>query len=530
MGRIGGPPGGDRTQARGRPCQTARRGRRPSRILAVLWLLLAGLGLVLPHDRVYAQSTISFETVATLTVGGANNITISKPTGTAQNDLLIAVVSTDGSPTISPPGGWTEIDQGQCASSQCTLGVWRLAAGASEPSSYNFTWSGGQDAAGAILRYSNTHVESNVVDIFGSATGTDTAPTAPSVTTTVANTLVLRVMSNDHLDLDPAAVPGGTTGRFALETSGAGSVGGAGADAQQASIGATGTAAFTLDATEEWRAVTVAFKPLQTATIVADQAMTEENLDARSLTLTLADTAFIDSTLLTSNFTLNNAPTGTTVESVTHNTSTNATVALAFTGADFDVDVTTFSVTTLTAELTGGSDVASNTLSITATVETSAIVADQAMTEENLDARSLTLTLTGATFADATLATGNFTLNNAPTGATVESVTHNSSTNATVALAFTGADFDADVTTFSVTVAAVELTNGGAITTSTLTITATVETVGLVADQPLTEENLDARSLTLTLSNATFAELDAVDRQRHAQQRAHRHDAGERDA
>ncbi len=347
MVRIRQPLGGERTQARGRPRRTARGGRRPSGILAALWLLLVGLGLVLPRDLVYAQSTITFETVATATdnTGNATSLAISKPTGTAEDDLLIAVVSVDGSETFTPPAGWTEIDQGQCASSACTLGVWRLAAGASEPSSYTFTLASPKKVVGAILRYSNAHVESNVIDVSGSATGTDTAPTAPSVTTTVANTLVLRVISNDDDDLDPASVPGGTTGRFALETTGGGSEGGAGADAQQASIGATGTAAFTLDATEEWRALTIVLKPLQSTTIVADQAMTEENLDARSLTITLADTAFIDSTLLTSNFTLNNAPTGTTVESVTHNSSTNATVALAFDGTDFDVDVTTFSVT-----------------------------------------------------------------------------------------------------------------------------------------------------------------------------------------
>ncbi len=246
----------------------------------------------------------------------------------------------------------------------------------------------------------------------------------------------------------------------------------------------------------------------ESATIVADQAMTEANLDARSLTLTLGGGAvFADTTLASGSFTLNNAPTGTTIQSVTHNSSSQATIALAFDNTDFDTDVTTFSVTVAAAELNVGAAVTSNQLTITALNEVATIVADQAMTEENLDARSLTLTLSGGvTFDDATLVAGNFTLNNAPTGATVESVTHDSSTQATIPLAFTGADFDTSITDFTLTVAAVELSVVSDATSNRLSITATSETATIVADQAMTESNLNARSLTLTLSGATFAD------------------------
>ena len=98
-----------------------------------------------------------------------------------------------------------------------------------------------------------------------------------------------------------------------------------------------------------------------------------------------------------------------------------------------------------------------------------------ALTEENLDTNSLTVTLTNETFADSTLSASNFVLNNAPTGLDVESVSYTNATHCTVSLAFDGTDFDADVTDFSLTIKAAELAADGDLTTGTLTITATVE-------------------------------------------------------
>ena len=97
------------------------------------------------------------------------------------------------------------------------------------------------------------------------------------------------------------------------------------------------------------------------------------------------------------------------------------------------------------------------------------------LTEVNLSGAQVSLSLTNETFADGTLSSGNFTLNNAPSGTSIGSVTYNSSTSATVTLIFNGTDFDANVTNFSITIAGAELTSGSPVTSNTLTITATVE-------------------------------------------------------
>lgn len=99
------------------------------------------------------------------------------------------------------------------------------------------------------------------------------------------------------------------------------------------------------------------------------------------------------------------------------------------------------------------------------------------LTELNLNGATIALTVLSETFADAILSAANFSLNNAPSGVSISSVTYLTNTTATVTLAYDGTDFDANVTNFSVTVAGSELTLGNPLTTNNLTITAVVETV-----------------------------------------------------
>ncbi len=319
-------------------------------------------------------------------------------------------------------------------------------------------------------------------------------------------------------------------------------------------------------------------------TITPASALTEENLATNSLTVTLLNTTFKNSTLDKENFTLNNAPDGVTIASVTKDSDTQCTITLAYDGTDFDTNVTNLSLTVKAAELDSGSDLTSGTLTITATVETAptvttdtvstyaattatmggnvtasggesvtekgvvysstdstpaigesgvtkdtngtgtgafsesvsglspnttyyvcayatnsvgtsygsvvsftttaisaSITPASALTEENLDTNSLTVTLLGTTFKDNTLDISNFSLNNVTSiGLTIESVTYTDTTHCTVNLTYSGTDFDAAVTNLSLTVKAAELDSGSDLTSGTLTITATDETVPTV--------------------------------------------------
>jgi len=110
----------------------------------------------------------------------------------------------------------------------------------------------------------------------------------------------------------------------------------------------------------------------------------------------------------------------------------------------------------------------------TTAAKTATITVDPGMTEENLNSKTITVTLAGDTYA-ASLDKEKFTLNNAPSGTTISSVTRTDDTHAAIVLAYDGTDFDANITTFNITIAADQLAGAVDLTSGNLTITATIE-------------------------------------------------------
>lgn len=137
------------------------------------------------------------------------SIDVPVPTGTIEGDLLIAAVATDGSTTISAPGGWTEIDQG-AASGEVTLGAWYKIAGSSEPANYTFTWLDNQQTYAWMMGFRGADVNNPINTFaFGTSAGTSN-PACPSVTTTVNNCIILHLGAFDGADIivdDPGLPP-----------------------------------------------------------------------------------------------------------------------------------------------------------------------------------------------------------------------------------------------------------------------------------------------------------------------------------
>ena len=106
-------------------------------------ILISGTILVLALSLVTlaraAAPVLENWSVANLTTN-VQSITINKPSGTAEGDLLVALMTTDaGSNALSPPDGtWTAIT-GNIGTVDTTSRAWQKIAGASEPASYTFT-------------------------------------------------------------------------------------------------------------------------------------------------------------------------------------------------------------------------------------------------------------------------------------------------------------------------------------------------------------------------------------------------------
>ena len=208
--------------------------------------------------------TVTFMTSAThVLLAEATNITIAAPAGIALDDLLLAVLVVTKDRSLSAPAGWTLIEELPADGDKVTLSLWYKVASASEPADYQFSWSDDQAAIGAIYRYDGVDPASPI-DASASGAGKSPTPIAPTVTTTVANAMVVRAMGSSKPVLPAPASdvhPAGTTGRHALETGLGDQETAAGADATQVSAGASGAALFNLAEEQEWAAATVALTP-----------------------------------------------------------------------------------------------------------------------------------------------------------------------------------------------------------------------------------------------------------------------------
>jgi endonuclease I len=109
--------------------------------------------------------------------------------------------------------------------------------------------------------------------------------------------------------------------------------------------------------------------PVPTATLSSPASLDEYGLDGALLTLALTNTSFADATLLVSNFTLNGAPTGLSLQSVQYLGSTSARLILGFDGTDFD-DNLSLSVNISPVELTTISVLTSSAVAVSAYYET----------------------------------------------------------------------------------------------------------------------------------------------------------------
>src|SRR5207253_8306302 len=125
------------------------------------------------------------------TASSATSLSISRPSGTLANDVMVASISAHGSsspPTIAAPAGWTSIvtttsnGQNLAVPTYCKLAC---TAGA-DPGPYTFTVSPSSRIAGGISAYFNVDTTNPINASAGAASSS-----TPSITTTVANTMLV---------------------------------------------------------------------------------------------------------------------------------------------------------------------------------------------------------------------------------------------------------------------------------------------------------------------------------------------------
>jgi hypothetical protein len=122
---------------------------------------------------------------------GSSSLAISKPSGTANGDFLIAFIVISGDGSISAaPSGWALVDSQSTGSAtgDCRHAVYTKTA-SSEPSSWTWTFSGSVDNAGAVLAY--TGVTSLNTSGFTKMSSSTVSLLAESVTPTAVDCLII---------------------------------------------------------------------------------------------------------------------------------------------------------------------------------------------------------------------------------------------------------------------------------------------------------------------------------------------------
>ena len=128
-------------------------------------------------------------------------ITFSMPSTRPDGDLYIVCIAKDDDQTVTHTG-WTEIDI------QSNGGTWSTAAyyrvGSSEPSTYDFTWTGNETAIATVLRFSG----STNLPVGNGSNANSSTMTCPALTTTPDSaSIIVRVfgIEDDNPGSNPPA-------------------------------------------------------------------------------------------------------------------------------------------------------------------------------------------------------------------------------------------------------------------------------------------------------------------------------------
>ena len=165
-------------------------------LLCAKWLVIGILLTVALHGNLWAQS---FRAAASASVTtGVTSFTVNKPTGTQENDVMIAAIAIRPySASITAPTGWTLVRRTDNSSTNTLAQIfYRKVAGSSEGTSY--TWTLGSSptgAAGGIMTFYGINTTTPVNVENGQATPNSTSHSTPDVTTTVNNTMVVTAHS-----------------------------------------------------------------------------------------------------------------------------------------------------------------------------------------------------------------------------------------------------------------------------------------------------------------------------------------------
>jgi uncharacterized protein YjdB len=188
---------------------------------------------------------IAFRAAESASAGsGVLSLAISTPAGTAAGDVMVAAIAVrPSSATITAPAGWSLVRRVDNASGNASsLAVYTRVATMSEPASHTWTFSASTGSAGGISTFGGVDTSTPIDVENGQTTASSLSHATPSVTTTVAGTML--VTAHAFASSATWTPPAGMTEAFEQASEMAPNSAGIsieGAYVLQAAAGATGT-------------------------------------------------------------------------------------------------------------------------------------------------------------------------------------------------------------------------------------------------------------------------------------------------
>jgi hypothetical protein len=257
----------------------------------VLGVVVGGILIARP-----ASAAIGFRAATSNNNGnGTTSLSLTMPTGTLQDDVLIAVVTwRTSTTTITPPSGWTAVINGTgSVSGNIQQATYYRVATSGEAGPYSFTFSTTSKASGVVAAYTGVET-SNPINIAStnSVSTANATMSTNSVTTTSPNTMLVGAYGN------AAGTTFGVGSGMTLRGQSASSGGGTASrtttglqDMSQVAAGATGVKTMTSGASAVYIATLIALQPRAVLTQASYRWF--QNVDSTTVTTAVAtkDTA-----------------------------------------------------------------------------------------------------------------------------------------------------------------------------------------------------------------------------------------------
>jgi hypothetical protein len=209
-----------------------------------------------------APTQIAYQSFAEAKATSGTSISVAKPTGTAAGNLLIAALAVDGNTGATlTASGWTLLSR-LTSGSNVGVGVWWKIAGGSEPTTYTLGWSGSHEAYGWIMRFTGAHATTPLAG-FVTNIGKSSTPTCAATTTSVNNSMVVRIlgMDKDKVNIDNPGMTGHTAITMDRSDSNSSAASGGATWRRVPAKGTTGAANFTATNSEDYVTFSVVIAP-----------------------------------------------------------------------------------------------------------------------------------------------------------------------------------------------------------------------------------------------------------------------------